>query len=88
MSAGIPDGRASAPDDLLEEDDRPAGSKSRFLVSLGKPQLAALRDYADKKGLSVAEVVRRAVDEFFDRRSVSRDGAPRDGAPFDGRASS
>ena len=79
MSAATPDGRASAPNDFLEEDDRPAGSKSRFLVSLGKPQLAALRDYADKKGLSIAEVVRRAVDEFFDRRSVVRDGTTHDG---------
>jgi hypothetical protein len=87
MSAGS-NGRASAPEDLLEEDDRPAGSKSRFLVSLGKPQLAALRDYADKKGLSVAEVVRRAVDEFFDRRSISRDGAARENALQDGRPSS
>jgi hypothetical protein len=77
MSAGTPDGRASAPEEVLEEDDRPAANKSRFLVSLGKPQLAALRDYADKKGLSVAEVVRRAVDEFFDRRSINHDGASR-----------
>jgi hypothetical protein len=74
MHLGTPDERSPVAEELLEEDDRPVGSKSRFLVSLGKPQLAALREYADKKGLSVAEVVRRAVDEFFDRRSVSSDG--------------
>ncbi|MBA3315460.1 MAG: ribbon-helix-helix protein, CopG family [Planctomycetaceae bacterium] len=72
----MPDESTTEPDDLLEEDDRPAGGKSRFLVSLGKPQLAALREYAAEKGLSVAEVVRRAVDEFFDRRSAGRHAGP------------
>ena len=75
MSVGTPEEERSTSQDLLEEDDRAAGSKSRFLVSLGKPQLAALRDYAEQKGLSVAEVVRRAVDEFFDRRSYRRDSS-------------
>lgn len=73
MAAGTPDERPAEPDELLEEDDRPVGSKSRFLVSLGKPQLAALREYAGKKGISVAEVVRRAVDEFFDHRGIGGD---------------
>ncbi len=76
MPVGKPGENTNESVDALEEEDRPAGSKSRFLVSLGKPQLAALREYADRKGLSVAEVVRRAVDEFFDRRGAGHDASP------------
>lgn len=75
MASETPDDNMTEPSDLIEEDDRPAGGKSRFLVSLGKPQLAALREYAGNKGLSVAEVVRRAVDEFFDNRNAGNDTA-------------
>lgn len=46
------------------DDERPSG-KARFMVSLGKPQLAELRDHAERKGLSVAELVRRAIDDYL-----------------------
>jgi hypothetical protein len=49
------------------DDDRPA-DKARFMVSLGRLQLAALRDHAERNGLSVAELVRRAIDDYLDAR--------------------
>lgn len=66
MAGGV-SGGGREPGEMLDE-DRVGGNKSRFMVSLGKPQLAALREFAGRKGLSVAEVLRRAVDEFLERR--------------------
>ena len=46
-------------------DDERSPGKARFMVSLGKQQLTDLRDHAERNGGSVAELVRRAVDEFL-----------------------
>ncbi len=66
MSCGMPDEQPPEEWERLD-DERPTG-KARFMVSLGKPQLAALREQAERRGLSVAELVRRAVDEYLDGR--------------------
>ena len=71
MSSGSQD--ETRPDGWEPIDEEPQGGKARFMVSLGKPQLAELREYAEREGISVAELVRRAVDEYLD---IRRDGSP------------
>jgi len=46
------------------DEDRPEG-KTRFMVSLGTSQLTALRGHAARDGTTVADLIRRAVDEFL-----------------------
>jgi hypothetical protein len=55
---GIPNLSANPPN--------PDSMKS-VLINLTAPQVSALRSRAKKTGLSVAELVRRAVDEFLTR---------------------
>jgi len=42
----------------------------RVNYHLTEDEIDRLQSFSDKTGLSVAEVIRRAVDEYLDRRKV------------------
>ncbi len=46
----------------------------RTHLHLTEPQLARLRDLADSTGLNVAELVRRALDDFLGRQDGDQAG--------------
>jgi hypothetical protein len=43
----------------------PAKGRSRFIVSFAAAQLDGVRERADRDGVPVAEVIRRAVDAYL-----------------------
>ncbi len=44
----------------------------RVNYHLTEEEIAELQSLSGKTGLSVAEIIRRAVDEYLDKRKVSR----------------
>jgi hypothetical protein len=42
-------------------------TKTRILVQLEKPQLAALKKLREKTGAPVAEIVRRAINLYLEK---------------------
>lgn len=48
-------------------DGLPSNSMVRTNIYLTQPQVSRLRDQAEASGLSVAEIVRRAIDSYYDK---------------------
>ena len=57
----------------------------RVNYHLTEKQIKRLQDHAKETGLTVAEIIRRAVDEYFDRKESSKKTKGRTRNPQVGR---